>query len=136
MELYLVRHAEAAPGDPDDLRPLTSAGRDQARSLGIQLRSEGVRAGVVLTSPLLRARETGALIARELGADLAVEEALAPGAKPESVARIARGAAEEERSAVIAVGHQPDCSRIAAALTGEPEQPFPPASSYAIRLTA
>ena len=136
MNLYLVRHAEAAPGDPDDLRPLTPAGREQARSLGAQLRSEGVRAGVVLTSPLLRARETGALIARELGADVSVQEALAPGATPDSVARVARQSVGAEAGAVVAVGHQPDCGRIAAALTGGPEPPFPPAGSHAIRLTA
>ena len=34
MRLYLVRHAQAAPGEPDDLRPLTPEGRDQARALG------------------------------------------------------------------------------------------------------
>jgi phosphohistidine phosphatase SixA len=32
------------------------------------------------------------------------------------------------------VGHQPDCSRIAAALTGGAEPDFPPAGSIAIRL--
>jgi len=63
MELYLVRHAEAAPGDPDELRPLTPNGRKQARSLGQRLRSTGVRADVVLTSPLLRAQETAQIVA-------------------------------------------------------------------------
>ena len=28
MRLFVVRHAEAAPGEPDELRPLTAAGRD------------------------------------------------------------------------------------------------------------
>jgi phosphohistidine phosphatase len=134
MELYLVRHAEAAPGDPDELRPLTPDGREQARRLGEQLREDGVRAEVVITSPLLRARETGALIARELGAEVAIADALAPGAKPESVARAAREAVEPHGDVVVAVGHQPDCGRIAAALTGGPEPAFPPASSLAIHL--
>ena len=31
VRLYLVRHAKAAPGDPDELRPLTPEGREQAR---------------------------------------------------------------------------------------------------------
>jgi phosphohistidine phosphatase len=136
MHLYLVRHAEAAPGDPDELRPLTPGGREQARLLGERLRDQGVQAHVVLTSPLLRARETGALIARELGAHVAVDEALAPGATADSVARAAREAAPQEPLVVVAVGHQPDCSRIAAALTGEPETPFPPAGSLEIRLSA
>ena len=135
MQLYLVRHAEAAPGQPDELRPLTPEGRDQARRLGERLREDGVRAGVVLTSPLLRARETGQLIARELGAELAVAEELAPGATPDSLARLVREAVQPSAGTVIAVGHQPDCSRIAAVLTGEPEPPFPPAGSLAISLS-
>jgi phosphohistidine phosphatase len=136
MHLYLVRHAEAAAGEPDALRPLTPGGREQARRLGERLRENGVQADVVLTSPLLRARETGVLIARELGAEVAVEEALAPGATADSVARAAREAATPQARAIVAVGHQPDCSRIAAALTGEPETPFPPAGSLEIRLSA
>ena len=116
MQLYLVRHAEAAPGEPDQLRPLTAGGREQARRLGERLREEGVAAEVVLTSPLLRARETGRLIARELGARVSISEELAPGAEADGVARAVREAGGET---VIAVGHQPDCSRIAAALTGE-----------------
>ena len=34
MRLVLVRHAEAAPGDPDELRALTPAGHEQARAAG------------------------------------------------------------------------------------------------------
>jgi phosphohistidine phosphatase len=131
MQLYLVRHAEAAPGEPDELRPLTPGGREQARRLGERLREEGVSVEVVLTSPLLRARETGRLIAREIGARVSISDELAPGAEAESVSRAARQAGGE---IVIAVGHQPDCSRIAAVLTGEAEPPFPPAGSLAIEL--
>ena len=133
MQLYLVRHAEAAPGDPDELRPLTPTGREQARKLGAQLREDGVRADAVITSPLLRARETGTLLARELGSAVRVAEELAPGATADSVSRAVRDVPAECET-VIAVGHQPDCSRIAAALTGEPEPPFPPAASVAISL--
>ena len=60
-------------------------------------------------------------------------EELAPGATPDSLARAVREVVGRRR-AVIAVGHQPDCSRIAAALTGEPEPEFPPAGSVAISL--
>ena len=58
MRLYLVRHAEAAPGEPDELRALTPHGREQARELGALLAADSVRPQIVLTSPLLRARET------------------------------------------------------------------------------
>jgi phosphohistidine phosphatase len=129
MQLYLVRHAEAADGEPDDLRPLTAAGREQARSLGARLRREGVRPDAILTSPLLRARETGELLARELGVRALPDERLAPGATAAAVAEAAR-----RWETVVAVGHQPDCGHIAAALTGEPEPEFPPAGFAGIRL--
>src|SRR5262249_57698744 len=60
MKVMPVRHAEAAPGDPDELRTLTPAGHEQARRLGERLRADGLEPDAVLTSPLLRARETAA----------------------------------------------------------------------------
>jgi phosphohistidine phosphatase len=112
VRLFLVRHAEAAPGDPDDLRPLTPAGRDAARTLGERLARHAPDA--VVTSPLLRARETGSLIARACGLEAESHEGLAPGATAETL----REAADGRGATVVAVGHQPDCSEIVAALTG------------------
>jgi phosphohistidine phosphatase len=130
MELLIVRHAEAAPGEPDELRPLTQAGRDQARALGARLRDDGVRPDAILTSPLLRARETGKLIGRELGVEAVADERLAPGADAGAVTE----AAEEHGGTLLVVGHQPDCSQIAAALTGGPEPDFRPAGVFAVTL--
>jgi phosphohistidine phosphatase len=130
MQLYLVRHAEAAGGEPDELRPLTPAGREQARSLGERLRESGVRPDAILTSPLLRARETGALLGRELGVEAVPDERLAPGATADQIT----SAVDGRGATVLVVGHQPDCSRIAGALTGRPEPDFPPGGSVAITL--
>lgn len=121
MRLYLVRHAEAAPGEPDELRALTDAGRTAARSLGERLDREGVRPDAVLTSPLLRARETGAAIARATGAEAATDERLGPGADLDAV----RAAVAGRGATVVVVGHQPDCGVIAHALTGSAVD-FPP----------
>jgi phosphohistidine phosphatase len=121
MRLYLVRHGEAAPGDPDESRPLTSEGREQARALGARLRNEDASPSVVLTSPLLRARETGAELAKALDVETEPEERLAPGATVEDV----RAAVEGRGEQVVVVGHQPDFGQIAAALTGGPEPRFP-----------
>jgi phosphohistidine phosphatase len=130
VQLYLVRHAEAADGEPDELRPLTAEGRRAAHELGARLAAEGVHPDAVLTSPLLRARETGAELARVAGVEAEVDERLAPGATAESV----RAAASGRGETVVVIGHQPDCSRIAAALTGGEEPPFPPAGVLAIDL--
>ena len=130
MQLYLVRHAEAASGDPDELRPLTQEGRAAARELAQRLAAEGVRPDAVLTSPLLRARETAAELARPAGLEAEPDDRLAPGASPEDV----RAAAGERGQIVVVVGHQPDCGKIAAALTGGVEPAFPPAGMVAIDL--
>jgi phosphohistidine phosphatase len=130
MRLYLVRHAEAAPGDPDELRPLTSEGREQARALGERLRSEEAAPAVVLTSPLLRARETGGELARALDVESEPDERLAPGATVDNV----RDVVQDRGDQVVVVGHQPDCGQIAAALTGGPEPRFPAAGLVVIEL--
>ena len=127
MRLYLVRHAQAAPGEPDELRPLTREGREQARALGERLRGEEARPDAVFTSPLLRARETGGELARALEVEAEPDERLSPGASVEDVRAVVEGRGER----VVVVGHQPDCSQIAAALTGGPEPSFP-AGGFAV----
>ena len=124
MRLYVVRHAEAAPGDPDELRALTPAGREQARRLGETL---GVAFDAVLSSPLLRARETAELIA---GRAPEPDERLAPGATPHDVQSAAFGRGET----VLVVGHEPDCSRAVAALGGGPTRPFSPCQHAVVDL--
>jgi phosphohistidine phosphatase len=131
VQLVIVRHAEAASGEPDELRPLTPAGREAARALGQRLADEGLEPDAVLTSPLLRARETALELARPAGLEPEPDERLAPGATAEAV----RAAAEERGETVIVVGHQPDCSRIAAALVGGEEPAFPPGGMLAIELS-
>ena len=114
MRVFLIRHAKAVPGDPDELRPLADKGHDQARRLGAQLALHPTPPAVVLTSPLLRARQTAEPIARATGAELRVEERLAPGADVTDL----RAALAGLDGPVATVGHQPDCSEIAFALTG------------------
>jgi phosphohistidine phosphatase len=127
MKVVLVRHAEAAPGDPDELRALTAEGHEQARRLGERLHAEGVEPDAVLSSPLLRARET----ALELGfGEPEPRDELAPGATADDV----RAAVVGRGQTVVVVGHQPDCSRITAALRGGAEPPFPTASAQIIEL--
>ena len=125
--LYLVRHAHSDPGDPDSLRPLSARGKEQARELGELLADVG--ADAVFASPLLRARETAAAIARAAGLELRVDERLAPGATAEDVLAAVEGAG----ATVVVVGHQPDCSEIALAL-GAGDRDFSPAAFAEIEL--
>jgi phosphohistidine phosphatase len=127
MRVVIVRHAEAASGSPDELRPLTPQGRVQARELGRRLLREIGEPDAVLSSPLLRARETA--LALGLGEPEA-DDRLAPGASAESVRELVAGRGET----VVVVGHQPDCGRIAAALGDGQEPAFPPASACVVEL--
>ena len=130
MRVYLVRHAEAAPGEPDDLRALTPEGRRAARDLGERLAADGVRPNVVVSSPLLRARETANEIARAVGVEPETDERLGFGATAAGLRETVEGRGET----VVAIGHQPDCGRIAAELGDGTEPPFPPAGVAALDL--
>ena len=130
MRVYLVRHAEAAPGHPDELRTLTRDGREQARALAERLARERPALDAVVSSPLVRARETAAAIAAALGLEAEVDERLAPGATTEALRAAIAGRGER----VAVVGHQPDCGEIAAELTGAAAPPFAPGAVHAIEL--
>jgi phosphohistidine phosphatase len=125
VRLILVRHAEAAPGEPDELRPLTSRGRAQARELAGRL----PRPDAVLTSPLRRARETAALLASPHGLEPDPDGRLAPGASDAEVLEAIAGRGET----VVVVGHQPDCGIVASRL-GAGEVRFPPAGHCVVEL--
>jgi phosphohistidine phosphatase len=130
MQLFLVRHADAAPGKPDELRRLSAEGRNQARAVGERLAAQGIRPAVVLTSPLLRARETGEAIAGGLGCASEPSDSLAPGATATAVQAAVAGRGET----VVVVGHQPDCGLIAAELGDGTRPSFPPAGVAELHL--
>src|SRR5262244_1088175 len=90
-ELYLVRHGVAeARGEawPDDTkRPLTEQGVSRFRKSARALSRLGVSIDVVLTSPLIRTRQTAEILAAAFNPRPAVVnvDALAPGGSQASV---------------------------------------------------
>ena len=129
MQLFLVRHAHAEDGDPDEMRPLSERGRTEARALANSLAQHDAPPVLVLTSPLLRALETAEEIRRATAAGLRVDERLSPGATAEAL----REAIGDETRPVAVVCHQPDCSEIALTLIGS-DPGFPPAGVAEIAL--
>jgi len=121
--VYLCRHAQAAPGEPDELRPLTPTGEEQALRLGRWLAEADPAPAIVVASPLLRARQTAALITRSTGGEVKIDARLSPGAGVDEL----RAVIEDAPGPVATVGHQPDCSEITVALTGA-DPGFPPAA--------
>ena len=129
MRVYLCRHAKAAPGEPDEARELTGKGRGQAEDLGERLAALPDPPAIVLSSPLVRARQTAEAIAAATGAPLEIDGRLAPGA---TILHL-REALTGRPGPVATVGHQPDCSEIALAATGR-DPGFSPAAMAQLEL--
>jgi phosphohistidine phosphatase len=122
VELGLLRHAHA--GDPavwdrpDDLRPLSDKGRQQAERLGRLLAAAGFVPDAVLTSPRVRARETADLVAEHLDVPVRIDRRLGGFLDLASVEAILDDAGSPVRP--VLVGHDPDFSDLLAQLTGSP----------------
>jgi len=116
MLLYLLRHAEAEPHRADDFsRQLTGKGEKQAQAVGTFLSDKKIVPDLILTSPVLRAKQTAALVAGELKADSPTEVPwLACGMNPERALAELAGYAKLE--SVMIVGHEPDFSALVAHL--------------------
>jgi phosphohistidine phosphatase len=121
-ELYLIRHAIAAErGDawPDDSkRPLTEDGIARMRKAARGLSRMDVTIDIVLTSPLVRARQTADIVATALDARPSVVniESLAPGAAYASLVADLEKHARKPRIALV--GHEPGIGELAARLIG------------------
>lgn len=120
--LYLIRHAIAADAGPscpnDEDRPLTEDGINRFRLQVRGLRGLDVVPDVILTSPLLRCRQTAGLLAEELGGGIPVDvlNALRPGGH---VSDVLAGIGERRRAGSIAlVGHEPSIGYLASTLIG------------------
>lgn len=119
MELYFLRHGEAeppAPGSADDARQLTERGRQDTRLVAQALQRAGVRPEVILTSPLLRARQTGEALEEVFGGSARVEERLRSGC---TLGDIQEVLADRPEARFILVGHEPDVSRMVGRLIGD-----------------
>jgi phosphohistidine phosphatase len=123
MNIYLVRHAKALPVDgeritADEDRPLSELGLHQVALLARGFQRLGVPLDTVLTSPLVRARQTAEELVRRLGrTDLEVRECdpLAPGGLAKKLMKFIRTLGSEH---AVLVGHQPDLGEHAAYLIG------------------
>jgi len=109
--LWLLRHAEAIDGLPDDERPLSERGIRQAESAGRALAHLGTRIDACLTSPKRRAVQTAQLACDPLGVTPAVEPALA--GEPFDPAVLTAGLQD-----ILLVGHDPSFSLVLHDLTG------------------
>ena len=127
MKLYLLRHASASNVAPSDAeRELTREGRDEAQVAGAALAELGVKPSHILTSPLVRARQTAETVAEAMKfpGDVEPLDELANGASTSSLLKALRS--YTSGSEILLVGHMPSLAEHLAALVGaEDAQAFP-----------
>lgn len=143
VELLLLRHGiaeERCPERVDGERALTAVGRSRTRAVAERLVQLGLGCDQLVTSPLVRARQTaeiavGVGLVAEGSPSLSswvdavrvdavrVDAALAPGGDPlPLVAEFQRAASAHKGLLRLAlVGHEPDLGALAAQLIGAPE---------------
>ena len=123
MQIYLLRHGiaeEVAASGKDADRRLTVEGRKRLGALLKRAAAGGVEPSLILSSPLVRARQTAEMAAKALGysREIVVTTALEPGGTPEEVwteLRTWRGETQ-----VLLAGHEPLFSQLGAFLLGTP----------------
>ncbi len=116
MELYFIRHGDAGsreswPGS-DAERPLSAEGAERIEREAVTLTRLGLPVTRILTSPLVRARQTAEIVARHLDRRdaLDVDDRLSPGFGVEDLAGILQDHRDE--ASLLLVGHEPDFSRV------------------------
>jgi phosphohistidine phosphatase len=122
LELYLVRHgiAENRGEDwPDDSkRPLTNSGIAKLRKQARGLVALDVTFDQIISSPLVRTRQTADVLAEVLKGKppIATTDALAPAGTPAAVIQEIGRHARKARLALV--GHEPNLGELAAQLIG------------------
>ena len=119
MQLLILRHGKAeAKGRKRDFdRELVERGFDEARQAGKLLKKTGHLPDIVLTSPLVRAKQTAETFCEAAGIDgPIIQPWLASGMHPETA--LSELKAFDEHRRVMIVGHEPDLSDLIAWICG------------------
>ena len=122
MEIYFLRHGDAGTAEgwkgSDAERPLSKEGTARMEREAAAMAHLNPVLDAILTSPLVRARQTAEIVAKKLRRmrALVLDERLAPGFGPAEL----KGILEERRDSrgLMVVGHEPDFSRVISACIG------------------
>jgi phosphohistidine phosphatase len=122
MKVFFLRHGSALGRDEwkgaDAERPLTSDGIEKLRNTAETLAHLDLALDAIITSPLVRARQTAEIVAKKLGlqAKLSEDQRLASGFNEVQLHDILHEHARA--NAVMLVGHEPDLSDVIGKLIG------------------
>jgi phosphohistidine phosphatase len=119
--LFLLRHAEAdnpKSGQTDLERALNERGKREARTVGTFAKKQKLDFDLVLCSTALRARETAelVLVAAEVAANVRYEQRIYEAGPLRLLELIS--AIEEDKVAILLVGHNPGVAELLQILTG------------------
>ncbi len=122
MEIYLLRHGLAiehgTPGfENDSARPLTTKGINQLKKVSAAMAAIDLEFDLILSSPLLRAKETAEIVAKKLKLKkrLKFSDTLAPGKEVKFlIAHLQKIKPAPKK--ILLVGHEPFLSELVSLL--------------------
>lgn len=120
MKIYIVRHGIAEDHSRqggDAGRELTEEGRKKMKEAAAGFARMAPEMDNIYTSPLVRARQTAEILAGPLDKKVEEMKELSPGHVPADVWK--RLGALQKGANVMLVGHEPNCSELAAYLLGD-----------------
>jgi len=127
IELYVIRHGiaddAAEHNGKDEERQLTKKGREKVIGTTKYLRSRDIALDTVISSPLVRARETAEIVCRECSSPkkIAVTNLLSPdGSYSELIAYLNL----QKSDHIAIVGHEPFLSGFVSYCLSQSNQPF------------
>jgi phosphohistidine phosphatase len=118
--LLLMRHGVAEDAGPetgydDEPRALTADGMARMRIAAAGVAALDLGVDAIVSSPLVRCRQTGEIVAAALGLPLTQDARLRPGMDIDGVEDLL--IERPDAQTVLLCGHQPDLSLLVAALT-------------------
>ncbi|MGJ3250440.1 MAG: phosphohistidine phosphatase SixA [Elainellaceae cyanobacterium] len=120
-DVYLIRHGIAAERGTyahDDERPLTETGDRKTRKVAQRLHELQIRFDLILTSPLVRAQQTAAILKEaNLATNIEISDDLSPNGDFKSWLAWLAQWRSSDTTCLALVGHQPDLSNWAEILT-------------------
>lgn len=126
--LFLMRHGEAGPGQPDSWRELTARGRKEAvrmaHWLASRLEAPEREALRIAASPYVRAQQTAAIVAEHLNAGVETLALITPDEPIDPVIDWLQG--NSRQAPWLLVSHMPLVGALAARLVdGDPRSSLP-----------
>jgi len=120
MQIFILRHGVAESHEAhkaDARRALTSKGKSEVRRVLSLARGANLTPDYVFSSPLLRARETAAVVKKLFGTkDFVETKSLLPAANPQAMWK--ELAALKDAKQVLLAGHEPHLSNLIRFLLG------------------